>query len=257
MAVIQKIPILIDYIVRFGLIKGNRLFFQLFNPSASPLTIDYMHPLPYHLRRRTSDVGIFRSVILAEEYKHEPLSDVQIIVDAGANIGLSVRYFKQLYPNAHVWAIEPDSGNREMLQRNTAGLSGVNILPFGLWSKPAFLQLVDEQKEGAVSFSVREVINPTESHLKAITLGELMQQNGWQQIDLLKIDIESAEKEVFSAADVSTWLPKVKHLIVETHDRYLPGCSRAVFDALATYDFELEVKFDYLFFKNLRQRSVS
>lgn len=255
MAIVQKLPILTDYVVRFGFLKGSRLFLQLFSASKKPFDIDYLDTWPYYLRRGTSDVGIFRSVILAEEYAHQPLENIRTIVDAGANIGLSVRYFKRMYPNANVWAIEPDAGNREMLQRNTTSLTDITVLPYGLWGKSAYLQVVDEQKEGAVSFSVREVSTASEAHLEAITLGELMKKHGLEQIDLLKIDIESAEKQVFSGTDVADWLPRVRHLIVETHDRYLPGCSRTVFDALHPYDFELEVKFDYLFFKNLRKRS--
>lgn len=255
MAIVQKLPILTDYVVRFGLLKGSRLFLQLFSASKKPFQINYLDPLPYHLRRGTSDVGIFRSVILAEEYAHQRIDNIHTIVDAGANIGLSVRYFKQLYPAAKVWAIEPDASNRDMLQRNTAALEGITVLPYGLWGKSAYLQVVDEQKEGAVSLSVREVSSAAEAHLEAITVGKLMKKHGLEQIDILKIDIESAEKQVFSAPDVADWLPRVRHLIVETHDRYLFGCSRAVFDALQAYDFELDVKFDYLFFKNLRKRS--
>ena len=256
MAIVQKLPILAEYIVRFGITKGSRLFLQLFNASNKAFSVDYLDAAPYYLRRGTSDVGIFRSVILGAEYAHAPLPNIRTIVDAGANIGLSVRYFKQMYPDASVWAIEPDAGNRQLLAQNTQHLRQIRVLPYGLWDKPAYLKVVDEQKEGAVSFSVREVATAAEAQLEAITLHELMRTNGLEQLDLLKIDIESAEKQVFSAPDVAEWLPKVRHLIVETHDRYLPGCSRAVFDALQAYDFELDVKFDYLFFKNLRKRST-
>ena len=41
-------------------------------------------------------------------------------------------------------------------------------------------------------------------------------------IDILKIDIEGAEKEVFS--DTSAWIEKVDSIIIELHERMKPGC---------------------------------
>jgi hypothetical protein len=46
-----------------------------------------------------------------------------------------------------------------------------------------------------------------------------------ESIDLLKVDIEGAEKEVFAACD---WMDSVRCLMIELHDRFKPGCSEAV-----------------------------
>jgi hypothetical protein len=48
-------------------------------------------------------------------------------------------------------------------------------------------------------------------------------------IDLLKIDIEGAEKEVFEVCD---WMGDVHSLMIELHDRFKPGCSEAVAPAV-------------------------
>jgi len=53
----------------------------------------------------------------------------------------------------------------------------------------------------------------------------LMQETQLNSIDLLKIDIEGAEKEVFEACD---WMDNVQCLMIELHDRFKPGCSEAV-----------------------------
>jgi hypothetical protein len=53
----------------------------------------------------------------------------------------------------------------------------------------------------------------------------LMREVGIETVDILKVDIEGAERDVFSTCD---WMDKVKLLAIELHDRVRPGCSDAV-----------------------------
>ena len=52
-----------------------------------------------------------------------------------------------------------------------------------------------------------------------------MSRYGIEFIDILKLDIEGAELEVFETSE--SWIGKVGMLAVETHDRFRPGCSKA------------------------------
>jgi hypothetical protein len=60
---------------------------------------------------------------------------------------------------------------------------------------------------------------------------ELVARAGGETVGLVKIDIEGAELDVFSAD--TTWLHRVDALAVELHDRYRPGCTAAVETAVA------------------------
>ena len=64
--------------------------------------------------------------------------------------------------------------------------------------------------------------------VRAITIDDIMGQFGMTAIDILKIDIEGAEKDVFEG-DVDSWLPKTGMLGVELHDRMREGCACAFF----------------------------
>jgi hypothetical protein len=68
-----------------------------------------------------------------------------------------------------------------------------------------------------------------------------MRQHQCEKIDILKIDIEGSEKELFES-DYETWLPKVTTLIIELHDRMREGSSLSFFRALTKYNFRLAVK---------------
>jgi hypothetical protein len=64
----------------------------------------------------------------------------------------------------------------------------------------------------------------------------------------LKVDIEGAEKEIFSGSDIG-WLSAVELVIIETHDRFKPGSDKAVKDALKDGFVQMKTKGENLYFK--------
>jgi hypothetical protein len=61
----------------------------------------------------------------------------------------------------------------------------------------------------------------------------LMAETGTQNIDLLKVDIEGAEVEVFSTA--STWIDRTEAICIELHDRFRAGCAGAFLSAVGDF----------------------
>ena len=77
-----------------------------------------------------------------------------------------------------------------------------------------------------------------------------MHKYGVSQIDLLKIDIEGSERELFMDS-YDYWLPRTKVVVIEFHDWMKEGCSRAVYKAIAQYRFKTMVFEGMLVFINL------
>jgi hypothetical protein len=75
-----------------------------------------------------------------------------------------------------------------------------------------------------------------------------MSEFGGREVDILKIDVEGAELELFSA-NVSAWLPYVKLITIETHERFRPGSEIAVRKAVAGTFEELPRVGENLFFR--------
>lgn len=192
---------------------------------------------PVFLRLRTTDVSLFEEIILNSEYFIELSRPPRTIVDAGANIGLTSVFFANTFPQARIIAIEPERSNFEMLKRNAARYS--NILPVqgALWRENTVLSLSDPGK-GHWGYQTREkrADDGAEGSVPGLTVDRLMKLYGLDCIDILKIDIEGAEKEVFETS--ASWIDKVGVIIVELHDRSKDGCSRSVHAAVQ--DFELE-----------------
>jgi FkbM family methyltransferase len=192
-----------------------------------------------HLRRGTSDVATYVQILVDEEYGFPLEGPPRTIVDAGANVGLASVWFALRYPHAHIVAIEPDAGNVGVLQQNCSPFPQITVVQAALWGRPGQLVLHDPGL-GPWAFQVREghPSGPGEV-VTGLTVGELLARRDLDlsQIDLLKLDIEGSEKEVLETAE--PWIDSVRALAVEVHDRFKPGCTRALFTATGG-DFPVE-----------------
>lgn len=166
------------------------------------------------------------------------------VVDLGANIGLATRYLKQCYPTATVIAVEPDKENFDLLQKNLRGLDRCHAIQAAVWPVDGW---VDLEREGLrhSAFRAKAAMGGGGS-IEALSIPGIMRRFNLDRIGLLKIDIEGAEKEIFSASDLG-WLDLVDRIAIELHDIFKPGCGDAFFKAMSrsawTYRFYGEVVF--------------
>src|SRR6478752_5841128 len=100
-------------------------------------------------RVHTSDGKVFYQVFARLEYACvDQIKDVKLIIDCGANVGYSSAYFLSRFPDAKLIAVEPDSGNFQMLQRNLAPYGDrVRLVKSGVWSHSCGL-VISEEKFG-------------------------------------------------------------------------------------------------------------
>jgi FkbM family methyltransferase len=202
----------------------------------------------FSFRNNPFDFATFEEVILKEDYNLTINFNPSTIIDGGANIGLTSVFFANKYPNADIVAVEPEEGNFEMLKKNTKNYGRISLIRSGIWSHPAILSVIDEGK-GNNSFTVAEILSPKVDSINAISIYDIMQERSWDTIDILKLDIEGAEKNVFEK-NFEQWLPRVKILIIEFHDRMVEGCSSTVLKALSNYSFRSEIKGENTIFYN-------
>lgn len=203
---------------------------------------------PFEMRDTGSDYATFTEVLVKKDYKLPFKYDPKTILDAGGNIGLTALFFANEFPQASIVTVEPDQKNFELLKKNTAPYKNIIPLNKGVWHHQAFLNVIDLGK-GANSFIVEETPAPGIESIEAISIAEIMQQQGWQQIDLLKIDIEGTEKNIFEN-NAELWLPHTKVLFVESHDRMKKGCSAAIFKAVSNYNFSCFIAGENFLFVN-------
>lgn len=202
----------------------------------------------FSFRNNPFDFATFEEVILKEDYNLTINFNPSTIIDGGANIGLTSVFFANKYPQADIVAVEPEEGNFEMLKKNTKNYGRISLIRSGIWSHSAILSVIDEGK-GNNSFTVAEILSPKVDSINAISIYDIIQERSWDTIDILKLDIEGAEKNVFEK-NFEQWLPRVKILIIEFHDRMIEGCSSTVLKALSNYSFRSEIKGENTIFYN-------
>jgi FkbM family methyltransferase len=186
------------------------------------------------LRLGTSDIAMFDQAFRRAPFAWTFAEPPQTIVDAGAYIGLSAVKLAARYPGALIIAVEPDAENFELLTKNTASFPNVRPVRAALWTHSGEISLADPGR-GAWGLQVTEP-DSTGERIRAITLDELLREHDLAQVDLLKMDIEGSEKEIF--ADPESWLPAVRAIYAVLHDKLKDGCSEAFFAAVG--DFRVE-----------------
>lgn len=187
-----------------------------------------------HLRSKT-DIKLFKQLLIHQEYSFETSIKPEFIIDAGANIGLSALFFAKKYPGAHIAAIEAQKDNFELLRRNTRDYPNINPVNAGLWYKSTTLEVADD-KVDSTGFTVRETAATNPRGFKAITAQDILRSHNKSHIDIFKIDIEGAEKEILT--ENTSWIGQTRILIIELHDRKKPGCTPAFFEAFSKGNFE-------------------
>ena len=202
----------------------------------------------FRLRPNSTDYDTYEHVFVLKEYDFPIPFEPRLIIDGGANIGLSALYFARRFPEATILAVEPDPANCALLQHNTRDQKRVEAIQAGLWPSSGHLRIKDKSAD-ANAFQVEWSESPTSDSMPAVSIAELLQKSDLQTIDILKLDIEGAEKELFRAG-FESWLPNTRLLIVELHDRMVPGCSKALFEAVSKYDFDCETRWENLIFYN-------
>ena len=191
---------------------------------------------PVCVRIGTTDVSVLKQTLIERHYDYSLPKPPKIIIDAGANIGLSAVFFANKYPDAVIAAIEPERSNFEILKTNASAYSQIRAFEAALWWENGNIPLMDPD-HGHHGF--RTIANMEGSQnsrvVKALTVDTVMAELGSEYIDVLKIDIEGAEKVVFEHS--AGWIDRVGVILAELHDEIQFGCVAAFSEA--TKDFHV------------------
>jgi FkbM family methyltransferase len=202
---------------------------------------NYRHPL--FLRGRSSDRMVLYSIFIENQYPADRGSDPRRIIDAGANVGYASVFFAHHYPNAEIIALEPEKNNFRMLERNTGCYQNIRRVKGALWKERTTLSMANPQAP-SWAFQLTDKLERKGESVNAYTVQDLMADAKWTTVDLMKIDIEGAEREVFLRN--TDWLQNTRCLYIEVHDEQEPGAAHAVFAALQQFRYQLKFSGDCL-----------
>ncbi len=190
----------------------------------------------FFMRGNTVDFAVFNSIIGEEEYNFKIGFTPEVIIDAGAYIGVSTVYFCQKYPEAKIIAVEPEKSNFDFLVRNTESYKNIFCVNAGVYGEDVPLVISDPAAE-KYAFRVTRG-SPAGETLPGFTIETLMKKFQLSRIDILKMDIEGAEYSVFEH-ETDAWLSDVRMLVAELHEFIHPGVNELVMGVLKGSGFKI------------------
>ena len=150
-------------------------------------------------------------------------SSGDVIVDAGANIGLFSIWAARRCPACHILAFEPFPENYDSLIRNLSAAEAGNV--------KAMLAAVSAESGLASMVNVGErsqdhrlslAIDTDRAAVRTYSLADTLAMADASGIALFKCDIEGSEYDLFAGADQAL-LRRVLRFAVEYHDNIRPG----------------------------------
>lgn len=175
---------------------------------------------PLRLRPRSNDIYTFDEVFEQGVYASLLRGNDAIltVMDLGANIGLSALYFLHHCPNCQVYCVEPDRDNFRLLSWNTSQkpwVGRVGVLQAAACGVDGRVHFQPPTTPGLVNQGAIATSASGSSYtVPGLTINSIISKSGFDTIDILKIDIEGAERSLFENVE---WLARVKCLAVEFH----------------------------------------
>jgi FkbM family methyltransferase len=168
------------------------------------------------IRENVADYLTFKEIVVSEVYDglKQHLGECRTIIDLGANIGVATLYFAEKFPHARILSVEPESSNFAILLRNvrTLATKGRCVpLQAAVWNQDSQLDLLNPGGDHCM-FAFGE---KSGGEVRGLSMMSILERSGFETVDLLKVDIEGAEVELFRGG--LDWLPRVRAVAIEFH----------------------------------------
>jgi FkbM family methyltransferase len=150
-----------------------------------------------------------------------------VILDCGSNIGVSIAFFKALYPRSRVIGFEPDPSTFKQLAENVRvnGLVGVEINNVALSEADGNIEFfISAEERGSLLMSAHKERLLMSAHdeerrsgMRITVPSRRLSTFVPDQVDLLKMDIEGSEVSVLCELESSGALARIDQMHLEYH----------------------------------------
>lgn len=196
---------------------------------------------------KSSDLDAFNMIYSKKEYlpvikayidNFDNLNEKALcIIDAGSNIGLTSLFFIDYFKKVNIVCIEPELENFKILDYNLKNCNDNNIYKINgaVWSNDCNIKIINDFKD-KLDWSFRVEETKEAIGIRAFTLDSIIKNVGFDSIDILKIDIEGSEKQIFDKKNSNLEFLKItKCIAIEIHDFF--DCRKEIYDVLDFYGF--------------------
>jgi FkbM family methyltransferase len=159
---------------------------------------------------------LFNEIFVSNEYLFKTSVKQPVIIDCGANLGMSILYFKKLFPGSTIIAFEANPRVFDLLVSNMDAnkIRDVSLNNVALYSEEKEITFFAGENilEGSL-ISSRGGQSPIT--VKATKLSNYL--SNLDSVDLIKMDVEGAEKDIINDLFESGMITKAKEYFIEYH----------------------------------------
>jgi FkbM family methyltransferase len=197
----------------------------------------------------SSDLEVFKQVFSLKEYlpvvkayndNFKNKADYCLnIIDAGSNIGLTALFFMDYFSRSNIICIEPEIENFRVLEYNLNSIKNGKIVKINgaIWSSNCKIKILSDFRD-RLNWSFRVEENDSTDAIEAYSINQLIADNDFELLDILKIDIEGSEKQLFTLPTSNLDFLKItKCIAIEIHDEF--NCREEIYNILVEYGFDL------------------
>ncbi|WP_347159442.1 FkbM family methyltransferase [Pontibacter chitinilyticus] len=161
-------------------------------------------------------IFLFREIFLYESYYFEAETPAPLIIDGGANIGISALYFKYLYPRSTILAFEPNPTACALFRQNIHSnqLQNVTLVPIGLGKHRRELSFYTSEVKGSLIASFQKNSLLQEIKVPVEKLSEYIRR---YTPELVKLDVEGAEIDIVQELKAAGVLAIPTQYLIEYH----------------------------------------
>lgn len=160
---------------------------------------------------------LIKEIFIDQVYKFESKNPAPKIIDAGANVGISVLYFKSLYPEAKIIAFEPNPEAFAYLYSNIKqnGLRDVQAVNACLSDQSGKAKFYFSPKANIINGSLYpETGISYMQEVEAVRLSDYLRHDA---VALVKIYVEGAERLVLRDLENSGMMSQSGQYLLEYH----------------------------------------
>ena len=160
---------------------------------------------------------LFGELFVKNEYYFVSKKKNPVILDCGSNIGLSVIYFKMLFPNCIIYSFEPDPTSFAILQRNIQSnnlAEHVYLYNEAVSDRTMVIDFYTETTHGSLIASTQRGRVNKKITVQAQNLAEFIKDT---HFDFMKMDIEGSEIIVMNELNRKNKLKQISKMTIEYH----------------------------------------
>jgi FkbM family methyltransferase len=173
-----------------------------------------------HLSLKTL-AQLFDEIFVVGVYSFRAATPAPTIIDCGSNIGMSILFFKRLYPGARIVGFEPDRDTFAKLAENARlnTLADVELHNRAVSDREGTITIyTNADADGSLVTSIMEErVSGKSQTVETVRLSTFITG----EVDLLKLDIEGAENLVLPELAASGKLRRIREMFIEYHHHHL------------------------------------